>query len=53
MAEEIENGKTLSPEQVEEAEKYKNEANEYFKRRNFTKKLTLQSFQNFHSFSTF
>lgn len=37
MATEVENGKTLSPEQLAEAEKYKNEANEFFKSEFFAK----------------
>lgn len=44
MAAELENGKTLSPEQIAEAEKYKNEANEYFKSTYFTKNFNLTSF---------
>lgn len=39
MAAELENGKTLSPEQIAEAEKYKNEANEFFKSTYFIKKF--------------
>lgn len=41
MAAELENGKTLSPEQIAEAEKYKNEANEFFKSTYFIKKINL------------
>jgi hypothetical protein len=44
MAAEIENGKTLSPEQIAEAEKYKNEANEYFKSTYFINFFNLTSF---------
>jgi hypothetical protein len=39
MASEIQNGKTLTPEQIAEAEKYKNEANEFFKSSYFIKKF--------------
>lgn len=54
MAAELENGKTLSPEQIAEAEKYKNEANEFFKSTYFIKNFNLtHSFKEyviFHSF---
>lgn len=35
---EVENGTALTAEEIAEAEKYKNEANEYFKSKNFKEK---------------
>lgn len=41
MATEVENGKTLTPEEIAEAEKYKTEANEYFKNKVYDKAIEL------------
>lgn len=47
MATEIENGTPLSPEELAEAEKYKEQANEFFKSKFFIKNLLTSSLKNY------